>query len=323
MIYKTVESMPGLQFSAIGMGTWAAGGESVWNNSNDADNIATIHKAIDLGITCFDTAPVYGLGHSEVVVGKAIAGKRDKIVLASKCGLVWDDQNQVSNNLTASSICQEVDQSLARLGTDYIDLYQLHWPDPNTPLEETAEGLRKVLDSGKIRYVGVSNFSRDDALKLHSMVSLSSYQGLYNMLERNAESYHGIDLSYRVEREIFPVCEQHGWAFLPYSPLFQGLLSGTFKAEGNFDQKDARASNPKLNGEQFQMYYQKSLELAKIAESLECSLAELALSWLIHQPQVTSVIGGAIRPEEIVANARASELALDEATMKRIAAIID
>ena len=322
MIYKTVEAMPDLKFSAVGMGTWAVGGSDVWNNSNDRDNIATIQRAIELGVTYFDTAPVYGMGHSEAVLGKAIAGQRDKLIIGSKCGLVWDEQKRVSNNLTAASLQEEVEISLKRLGTDYIDLYQLHWPDPNTPLEETAKGLQALLDAGKIRHVGLSNYSVADAKKLHSMVPLASFQGLYNMLERNAESYHGIDLAYRVEREVFPLCDQYGWAFLPYSPLFQGLLTGSFKAEGNFDKNDVRASNPKLNGELFKVYYQKACELEEIARQLNCSLAQLALAWLIRKQQVTSVISGALNTDEIENNVAACEVNLTDDIHQVIAKII-
>ena len=322
MIYKTVEAMPDLQFSAVGMGTWAAGGSDVWNHSNDQDNIATIQRAIELGVTYFDTAPVYGMGHSETILGQAVAGQRDKIIIGSKCGLVWDEQKRVSNNLTADSILEEVDRSLKRLGTDYIDLYQLHWPDSNTPLEETAKGLQAALDSGKIRYVGLSNYSLEDALKLQSMVPIASFQGLYNMLERNAESYHGIPLGYRVEREVFPACDQYGWAFFPYSPLFQGLLTGTFNKEGNFDNNDVRASNPKLNGEAFEVYFQKACALKAIAEEQNCSLAQLALAWLVSRKQVTSIISGALNTQEIESNAAACNVQLSNEAQKKIEDII-
>lgn len=323
IIYKTVEAMPDLQFSAVGMGTWAAGGSDVWNHSNDRDNIATIQEAIGLGVTYFDTAPVYGMGHSETILGRAIAGQRDKIIIGSKCGLVWDSQKRVSNNLTADSILEEVDRSLKRLATDYIDLYQLHWPDPDTPLEETAKGLKTALDSGKIRYVGLSNYSVTDALKLQSMVPVASFQGLYNMLERNADSYHGIPLSYRVEKEIFPVCDQYGWAFFPYSPLFQGLLTGTFNASENFDSNDVRASNPKLNGEAFDVYFQKACALKTIAGEQNCTLAQLALAWLIRQKQVTSIISGALNTQEIKNNVSACEVRLGDEVMNRIGEIIE
>ncbi len=262
------------------------------------------------------------MGHSETILGKAIAGQRDKIIIGTKCGLVWDEQNRVSNNLTAKSLEEEVDMSLRRLDIDFIDLYQLHWPDQNTPLEETAKGLQKLLDSGKIRHIGLSNYSLEDALALHDMVPVSSFQGLYNMLERNPESYHGIPLDYRVEKEIFPLCDQHGLAFFPYSPLMQGLLTGTFKAEGNFNENDVRASNPKLNGELFKTYYQKACDLENIAKAQNCSLAQLALSWLIKQKQVTSIISGALNPTEIQANVAACDVVLNEAVMNDIAGII-
>ena len=322
MIYKTVESMPELKFSAIGMGTWAVGGDSVWNKSNDKDNIETIKTAIDSGISYFDTAPVYGLGHSETILGQAVAGQRDKIIIGSKCGLVWDDQKRVSNNLTAESLLKEADISLQRLNTDYIDLYQLHWPDANTPLEDTAKGLQALLDSGKIRHIGLSNYGVKDALKLQEMVPIASFQGLYNMLERNAESYHGIPLDYRVECEIFPLCDQYGWAFFPYSPLFQGLLTGNFEAKGNFDENDVRASNPKLKGELFDIYYRKACQLKEIAGGQNCSLAQLALAWLINKKQVTSVISGALTPEEITANVASCELTLTEDLLSQIEVIL-
>jgi aryl-alcohol dehydrogenase-like predicted oxidoreductase len=154
---------------------------------------------VDLGINLFDVAPVYGFGHAEEVLGKALKGRRQKVLIASKCGLLWDGQRNITNNLTAKSILWEIDNSLRRLNTDHIDIYQLHWPDPNTPIEETIEALHSIKEAGKIRYIGVSNFSVELTKQAMEIDTIVSYQGLYNMLERNPESYHEIPLTYRTQ----------------------------------------------------------------------------------------------------------------------------
>ncbi len=301
MIYKKATKIDE-EISAIGLGCWNFGGD--WDNSNEEKSMTIVDKAIDLGINLFDIAPVYGLGISETVLGKALKrnGKRKKIIIASKCGLVWDNKNNVTRNLTKKSILKEIDDSLLRLQTDYIDIYQLHWPDHDTPLEETAEALNQIKKSGKIRYIGLTNYSADETRKMMELSDIATYQSLYNMLERNTTSYHNTPLEYKTESEIFPVVKEFGLAYFPYSPLFQGLLSGRFNPSGNFSTKDVRNSNPKLNGENFTAYYEVTLRLKAFADNLQKPLSEVAFNWLRQKEEVTSIIGGAKTTEQLEQN---------------------
>lgn len=310
------------KISAVGFGCWATGGSSVWNGTTDQDSIDAIQRAIDLGINFFDVAPVYGFGHAESVLGQAIQKRRDEIFLATKCGLVWDTQNHVTNNLTAGSLFREVDDSLRRLQTDHIDLYQMHWPDPATQIEDSMAALLQIQSTGKIRYIGVSNFSAELTRRAMAVGPLASYQGLYNMLERNPDSYHTIPLTYRTEAEILPLCHNHGLAFLPYSPIFQGLLTGTFKAEGNFDANDARAHNPKLNGERFKPYFEMTEKLKGFAQEIGHPLTQVAINWLIYQESVTSVICGAQTIAHVEENAASADWELTPAMMAQIETIL-
>ena len=240
MLYKKVKMIEE-EISVIGVGCWNFGGD--WDSTDDRKSVDIIHRAIDLGINFFDVAPVYGWGHSEQVLGMALKqGRlRDKVLIASKGGLLWNDAHETTNNLSKKSLMKEIDQTLTRLQTDHIDIYQMHWPDPNVPLEETAEALEEIKQAGKIRYVGLSNFSQADVERMRKLTPVHCQQSLYNMLERNTTSYHGIPLEYRTEAEVLPAVRKHGQAFLPYSPLsracwrvssipgspFPGMISAT------------------------------------------------------------------------------------------------
>jgi aryl-alcohol dehydrogenase-like predicted oxidoreductase len=319
---KTVPAIPGVQFSAIGLGCWSLGGGSRWEGSNDERSIATVRRAIEEGVNFIDTAPVYGFGESERVLGEALQGRRDKVFLASKCGLVWDEARTISRSLTASTVHSDVEASLRRLRTDHLDLLQLHWPDHNTPLEETARALDDLLRSGKVRRIGVSNFSVADADALSRMIPIVSCQALYNLLERNPATYHAIPLEYRTEKDVLPYCREKGFAFLPYSPLFQGLLTGSFSRETRFTADDVRSENPNLKGPAFQRYLAAADALKSVAEGEGLSLTALSLAWLCNRPEVTSVICGAQAPEQIAANASASEVELSEGALSRIEQIV-
>jgi aryl-alcohol dehydrogenase-like predicted oxidoreductase len=222
-----------------------------------------------------------------------LRGRRDQVIIATKCGLHWDDQGNIDNDLSAQSIREEIDASLHRLQTDYVDIYQLHWPDPQTPIGETMAVLNELKQSGKIRHIGVSNFSVKLTEEASQYSPLVSYQGLYNLLERNPVSYHNIPLDYRTESEILPYCREHGLAFFPYSPLFQGLLTDHFKAQKQFDNHDVRHANPKLNGDMLTIYYEIREQLLKFARLIGKPLSQIAINWLINQDAVTSVICGA------------------------------
>ncbi|KUK21001.1 MULTISPECIES: aldo/keto reductase [Pseudothermotoga] len=318
MKYRSTSRFPE-QISVIGLGCWELSGSNVWQGSNDEDSIKVVHKALKAGINFFDVAPVYGFGHAEEILGRAIEGfPRDKILIATKCGLVWDEHKRIKRCLKPESVFQEIDQSLKRLKTDYVDLYQLHWPDPNTPIEETLDALTKLQKEGKIRYIGLSNFSRDIASKV--LPYISSMQGLYNMFERNATSYHSIPLEYRSEKEILPFCERNGLAFFPYSPLMQGILTGKFLENEVF--VDVRSANPKLSGEEFKKYIGVVRKLMEISREIGKPLSQVSINWLLKHEAITSIIAGATNPSHIEENVKALDWEMDDEVYRHIEKII-
>lgn len=322
MIYKKVSKIKE-EISAIGIGCWNMGGD--WDSSEEKKSIDIIHAAIDMGINFFDVAPVYGWGVSETILGKALksGNRRDKVLIASKGGLLWDDSHRTANNLSKASLLKEIDASLKRLQTDHIDIYQMHWPDPDTPLEETAEALNIIKQSGKIRYVGLSNFAQKDVETMMTMVGVECQQSLYNMLERNTDTYHGIRLDYRTEDEVLPFVKEHGQAFLPYSPLFQGLLAGKFLNGVDFSSHDIRNENPKLVGDQFQVYLDIARKLKAFADGLGQPMNEVALNWLRQKEEVTSIIGGASSIEQLEKNIHCTTWDIGDEEMKAIDDIIE
>lgn len=321
MKMKKVDTLD-FALSAVGFGCWAAGGTIVWNGADDDSTVRTIQRGIDLGINLFDVAPVYGFGHAETMLGRALGSRRQQVIIATKCGLRWDDTHTIVNNLRPESIMQEIEDSLRRLQTDYIDIYQMHWPDPATPFGETMQALLQLQAAGKIRHIGVSNFSRTLADEARTYGQIVSHQGLYNMMEHNPTHYHNIPLTYRVKSEILPHCLEHGMAFFPYSPLFQGLLTDHFKAENQFDAKDVRAANPKLNGETFKAYYQLRAELLAFSADIGKPLAQVAINWLIDQPAVTSVICGAQTTAQVEENAASASWEMTPAMRAEIERIL-
>lgn len=321
MKYKSIKD---LNASVMGFGCWAIGG--TWNNVTDEQSIRTIKEAINVGINFFDIAPIYGFGNAEKVLGKALKGeKRDAINIATKCGLLWDasDLSQpAQNNLTKASIIKEVEDSLTRLGTDYIDLYQVHWPDPNTSIEETALALAELKQAGKIRYIGVSNYSLEMTREMQQYVEVATFQGLYNLLEQNPTSYHNIPLEYRARDEALPFCREHDIKYLPYSPLMQGLLVGSLKLEGNWDKNDSRAANPKLNGPAFEPYFYCVEELKALAKETNIPLAHLALHWLVEQQEIGSIIAGAFTEQQVRENAAFVDSACSSELLTRAESIV-
>jgi len=304
----------GVQTSAIGYGLWGISGQ--WEGgADDTEAIKALHAAMDAGIDFFDTAPVYGRGHAEEVLGKAIKGyKRDKLIIASKCGLVWESlEGPVLRNVSRASIIAEIDRSLNRLGTDYVDLWQVHWPTSDMVLEETMEALDMVRNTGKVRYLGVSNFSASDTRKAKELGGIVSWQGIYNALERNPICYHDNDLVYQTEKDILPLATEIGIGILPYSPLMQGLLAGAYDSNKIFGNDDVRCLNPHLTGASSAPYYEAAGAFVSFAKELGKKPAELAINWLLKHPEILSVISGARTAEEAIANARACEWELSDA----------
>ena len=319
MQYKKVKMIKE-PISVIGIGCWNFGGD--FDSSDDNASMNIVHAAIDRGINLFDVAPVYGWTHAEKVLGKALKGKRDKVLIASKCGLTWNEKHETQNDLSKKNILREIDESLMRLQTDYIDLYQLHWPDHNTPIEETVEALRIIKDAGKIRYIGLSNFSPQDVQTFMSMIEINAQQSLYNMLERNTTSYHNIPLEYRTEKDVLPVLRREGQAFLPYSPLFQGLLAGKFTREKTFSSRDIRNANPKLSGETFLEYFACYEKLLEVANEIGKPINELAINWLRQKEEVTCIIGGVSSIAQLDKNVESIGWDISDEMMAKINEII-
>ena len=314
--------LSGLDLTVLGFGCWSVSGPKVWNTSTDEKSFEAIYKALDLGINFFDVAPVYGFGHAEAILGQALGQKRKDVLIATKCGLLWDDEGNISNCLKPESIFAEIDESLKRLKTDYVDLYQIHWPDPDTPIEDTMEALLKIQISGKIRHIGVSNFSVPRTKKAMAYSPVISHQCLYNMLQRNADDYHEIPLEYKTEEEILPFCKMTHQAFLAYSPLCQGLLSERSKSGLKFDEKDIRSNNPELKGEKLKTNMQKVELLRGLSHRLGKPLNHLAINWLLSKNEVTSVLLGTSNPKDLMDNAAALEWQLDEVTIAEINTIL-
>lgn len=305
--------------SAIGLGTWAMGGW-MWGGSDETKSVAAIRASIDKGITLIDTAPAYGLGKAEEIVGKAIAGRRDEVVIATKCGLVWhtDKGNhffdelgkRVHRHLGRESILHEVEQSLSRLKTDYIDLYITHWQDPTTPVTETMATLLDLKKAGKIRAIGVSNVSPDDLKAYVAAGQVDAIQERYSMIDREIES------------TLLPICRQHGIATLSYSSLALGLLSGKIGPDRVFEGDDQRKGNPRFASDNLKRVAAFMAEIEPVAKAHQASLAQLVIAWTIAQPGITYALCGARDAAQAGENAGASALALTPDDLERLDAAI-
>lgn len=271
----------------IALGTWAIGGSS-WGGPDDDNAIKTIHAALDNGINMIDTAPVYGFGHAEEVVGKALKGKRDNIVLATKVGLNWDNSGKMFRDSSPKRIQKEIEDSLRRLNTDYIDLYQIHWPDDKTPIKETAQAMEKLRKEGKIKAIGVSNFSTKQIEEFSQYADLAAIQPPYNMFERS------------IENDILPCAEKHKLATLCYGSICRGLLSGKMNKNTKFTGDDLRKSDPKFQPPLFEHYLAATRDLEEYAQkNYNKSLLALAVRWVIDRYKGNIALWGARKPQQI------------------------
>lgn len=271
--------------SRIGLGTWAIGGW-MWGGADDERSVTTIRTALERGINLIDTAPVYGFGHSEEVVGKALEGVRDQAVIATKVALDWSDGGPRRNS-TPARIRQEIEDSLRRLRTDRIDLYQVHWPDPLVPIEETAAELEKLRQEGKILAIGVSNYSTDQMDAFRKAAPLASVQPPYNLFER------------AIETDVLPYARDNGLAVLGYGALCRGLLSGRMDSSTTFDGDDLRKSDPKFKAPRFAQYLAAVEALKNLArERHGKSVLALAIRWVLDQGP-TIALWGARRPDQL------------------------
>lgn len=275
--------------SRIGLGTWAIGGLE-WGGTDERRSIDTILAALDRGINLIDTAPIYGHGVSERIVGRALAeyGRRDAVVLATKAGLQWDEGGRVVSNTTRDRIRQEIDDSLARLQVDYIDLYQLHWPDPLVPVEETAETMAELYDEGLIRAIGVSNHSPEQMDAFRAVAPLHTNQPPYNLFERS------------IEDDVLPYCRERGVKLLTYSTLCRGLLTGKMTPDTTFPEGDLRAdTDPKFQTPRFEQYLDAVDRLDRFArDNYSRRVIHLAARWVLDQGADVA-LWGARRPAQL------------------------
>lgn len=305
--------------SAVGLGTWAMGGW-MWGGNDDAAAVAAIRASIDNGITLIDTAPAYGVGHAEELVGEAIKGRRDEVVIATKCGLNWHhgkgnhffDElgHTVHRYLGRDGILHEIDESLRRLGTDHIDLYITHWQDPTTPVEETMATLLDLKKAGKIRAIGVSNVSPEELKAYLSVGPVDAIQERYSMLDRE------------IERTLLPICRDNGVSTLSYSSLALGLLSGKIGPEREFEGDDQRKDNPRFSRRNREHVAAFASEIQPLADEKAASVAQLVIAWTIAQPGITYALCGARDAGQATENAAAGKLDLGKDDLARIDAAI-
>lgn len=298
-----------LSLSAIAFGSFARGG---WAPSEKKAAIEAIRASYQMGMTTFDTAPIYGLGETEKIIGEALKPfPRDKIQILTKFGLRWIYQKgtyfrsfinydgkkmDIYRYASKESVIEECENSLKRLDMDYIDLYQLHWPDDTTPMEETFEGIQRLVEQGKVRYVGVSNLTPEQLDKVEHTFPVVSIQMPYNMLDR------------KIEEEIIPYCLDHDTALIAYRPLGAGLLTGKMSPDIEFSRHDTRRGNPKFTPENIEKANKVVDSLRPIATANKVSVPQLVLNWTLNRPGVTCLLTGAMNSAQAIENAKAANI---------------
>lgn len=306
-----------LQFTLLGLGAWAFGGSNWsygWADQDDSDSIATIQHALDLGINWIDTAPAYGHGHSEEVVGKVLKGLHEKPLIATKCGLIpaadgWNNDFV----LKAASVRKEAEDSLKRLGVEVIDLYQIHKPIPDEDIEEAWGVVADLVKEGKVRYGGVSIFSMEQIKRCQVIHPVASYQPPYSMLVRG------------VEEQLLEYCDQNSIGVITYSPLRSGLLSGKLTRERleSMGKEDWRThADPEFQGVRLQVNLELVDKLKPIADRLECTLSQLAIAWVLRRSEVTAAIVGARRPAQMEESVLAANVNLPAEVQEEIGTLL-
>jgi aryl-alcohol dehydrogenase-like predicted oxidoreductase len=307
----------GLDVSVLGFGSWPMSGGDRYGAIEDAEAIQAIHRALDGGVNCVDTAPAYGFGHAEEVVGQALRGRRDRVILVTKCGLAWDPGNPAIRRDTApASLRREVDVSLRRLQTDVIDVYLIHWPNADTPFEEAFRTMDDLVRAGKVRFVGVSNFTVPQMEACMRVRRVDVVQVGYHLFDR------------RMEHEVFPYCAHHGIGVMGYGPLGHGLLTGAFTPATRFAEPDWRAKGvafgqPIFTPENLPRNVAVVERVRReVADPLDVPVSQVALAWVLRNPVVSTALVGARSPAEVDVNLRGAGLTLSGADVARIDAIL-
>ncbi len=307
-----------LNVSVIGMGTWATGKLSWGDDVNDDESIRYIQAALDNGINLIDTADAYGDGHAEKIVGEAIKGRREETLIATKGGVIIDSDNNYRFVATTEHILKAIDESLRRLKTDYVDLYQIHWPDGITPEEETYQAMEEIKQSGKARWIGCCNYGVDLLEKIADVGGhYSSIQPNYNLLQRE------------IEGEILPYANKHNLGVLAYGSLCTGLLTGKFDKNSTFPKTDYRSSDypefqhPEFQGERYLKNLEAIERMCPIAQKYGKTLAQVAIRWCIQQPGVSSALVGAKRVDQIMDNLGAVGWELSQEDLSQLTQISD
>lgn len=292
-----------LFLTPIGFGAWAIGGggwEFAWGSQDDRDSIAVIHEALDAGVNWIDTAAIYGLGHSEEIVARALNGVKHRPYVFTKCSMVWNEHREIGHSLKADSIRRECEASLRRLGVEAIDLYQIHWPDPDADIEEGWATLARLVQEGKVRHIGVSNFNVAQLKRAQAIAPITSLQPRYSLLHRE------------VEQAILPFCLRENIGVIAYSPMASGLLTGAMTREriARLPTDDWRKRSPDYQEPQLSRNLQLVSLLRTIGKRRGHTPGEIAVAWVLHNPAVTGAIVGARRPGQALVLAGAADFQL-------------
>ncbi len=304
-----------LQLTPIGFGAWAIGGgnwEFAWGPQDDSESIAAIHRALDLGINWIDTAAIYGLGHSEEIVARALKTSSHKPLVFTKCSMRWHQDRSIYRSLRAESLAEELEGSLRRLGVDTIDLYQIHWPNPETEIEEGWEALAKLREQGKIRWIGVSNFNVEQMKRAQKIAPITSLQPPYSMLRR------------AIEAEVLPFAQANGIGVINYSPMVSGLLTGKMTAErvASLPVDDWRRRAVEFNEPRLSRNLKLVEMLREIGAGRNVSPGVVAVAWTLHNPAITAAIVGGRSAQQVEGLAPALNFRLSEEEYERINAFI-
>jgi aryl-alcohol dehydrogenase-like predicted oxidoreductase len=304
-----------LELTTVGLGTWAIGGswKYGWGPQDDEESVAAIHKAMETGVNWIDTAPIYGHGHSEEVVGRALKEMKEKPIVATKLGLCWDGGYEQFGRLKAASVRKECEDSLSRLGIDVIDLYQIHWPNPDEDIEEGFAEMAKLKDEGKVRCIAVSNFSVEQMERVGKIARVASLQPPYNMCQRG------------IEKEVLPYCASHEIGVVAYSPMAKGLLTGKVTEEwvASLPDDDHRKGGRDFSEPRLSVNAKLVSALREIAEARGQTPARLAVAWALRRSEVTAAIVGARRPSQIGETAPAGDWELTDEDAEAVGKLLE